>query len=150
MKYFKYLASLPIVLSVLAATYGAINYTSKLTNQIDASTTTIALLKLEVENLEERIYGDIDNIHRTYTDKTGMNSKNYADAREELVKEMAEMSTWVGRLEGILYALRDGSYKLASQAEYQALEGLVRGNIESIREIGYDIKDIERVASGGY
>lgn len=150
MKYFKYLASLPIVLSVLAATYGAINYTSKLTNQIDASTTTIALLKLEVENLEERVYGDIDNIHRTYTDKTGMNSKNYADAREELVKEMAEMATWVGRLEGILYALRDGSYKLASQAEYQALEGLVRGNIESIREIGYDIKDIERVASGGY
>jgi FtsZ-binding cell division protein ZapB len=150
MKYFKYLASLPIVLSVLAATYGAINYTSKLTNQIDASTTTIALLKLEVENLEERIYGDIDNIHRTYTDKTGRNSKNYADAREELVKEMAEMATWVGRLEGILYALRDGSYKLASQAEYQALEGLVRGNIEAIREIGYDIKDIERVASGGY
>jgi FtsZ-binding cell division protein ZapB len=150
MKYLKYLASLPIILSLLAATYGAINYTSKLTNQIDESTSTIALLKLEVENLEERIYGDIDNIHRTYTDKTGMNSKNYADAREELVKEMAEMATWVGRLEGILYALRDGSYKLASQAEYQALEGLVRGNIESIREIGYDIKDIERVASGGY
>mgnify|MGYP003663911240 FL=1 len=146
----KYIASIPVVLSLLAATYGAINYTSKLTNQIDKSTSTIALLKLEVENLEERVYGDIDNIHRTYTDKTGMNSKNYADAREELVKEMAEMATWVGRLEGILYALRDGSYKLASQAEYQALEGLVRGNIESIREIGYDIKDIERVASGGY
>ena len=150
MGYFKYLASIPVVLSVLAASYGAINYTSKLTNQIDASTTTIALLKLEVENLEERIYGDIDNIHRTYTDKTGMNSKNYADAREELVKEMAEMATWVGRLEGILYALRDGSYKLASQAEYQALEGLVRGNIESIREMGYDIKDIEKDAAGGY
>ena len=146
----KYIASIPVVLSLLAATYGAINYTSKLTNQIDKSTSTIALLKLEVENLEERVYGDIDNIHRTYTDKTGRNTKNYADAREELVKEMAEMATWVGRLEGILYALRDGSYKLASQAEYQALEGLVRGNIEAIREIGYDIKDIERVASGGY
>ena len=146
----KYIASIPVVLSLLAATYGAINYTSKLTNQIDKSTSTIALLKLEVENLEERVYSDIDNIHRTYTDKTGRNTKNYADAREELVKEMAEMATWVGRLEGILYALRDGSYKLASQAEYQALEGLVRGNIESIREIGYDIKDIEREASGGY
>ena len=150
MGYFKYLASIPVVLSVLAASYGAINYTSKLTNQIDASTTTIALLKLEVENLEERIYGDIDNIHRTYTDKTGRNSKNYADAREELVKEMAEMATWVGRLEGILYALRDGSYKLASQAEYQALEELVRTNTDSLRQIGYDIKEIERVASGGY
>jgi FtsZ-binding cell division protein ZapB len=150
MGYFKYLASIPVVLSVLAAVYGAINYTSKLTNQIDASTATIALLQLEVENLEERIYGDIDNIHRTYTDKTSMNSKNYADAREELVKEMAEMATWVGRLEGIVAALRDGSYKLASQAEYQALEELVRGNTDSLRQIGYDIKEIERVASGGY
>jgi len=150
MKYLKYLASLPIVLSLLAGVYGAINYTSKLTNQIDASTSTIALLKVEVKNLEQRLYGDIDNIHRTYTDKTGRNSKNYADAREELIKEMAEMATWVGRLEGILYALRDGSYKLASQAEYQALEELVRNNGVAIRDMGYDIKEIERVASGGY
>ena len=150
MKYFKYLASIPVVLSVIAGAYGSLNYINKLTAQIDQSTNTIALLTLEVENLEQRIYSDIDNIHRTYTDKTGRNSKNYADAREELVKEMAEMATWVGRLEGIVSALRDGSYKLASQAEYQALEELVRGNSDSIRQIGYDIKDIERVASGGY
>ena len=150
MKYFKYLASIPVVLSVIAGAYGSLNYINKLTAQIDESTNTISLLKVEVENLEQRIYSDIDNIHRTYTDKTGRNSKNYADAREELVKEMAEMATWVGRLEGILYALRDGSYKLASQAEYQALEELVRGNTDSLRQIGYDIKDIERVASGGY
>jgi len=63
---------------------------------------------------------------------------------------MAEMATWVGRLEGILYALRDGSYKMASQAEYQALEELVRNNGVAIRDMGYDIKEIERVASGGY
>ena len=150
MKYLKYLASLPIVLSLLAGAYGSLNYINKLTAQIDESTNTISLLKVEVENLEQRIYSDIDNIHRTYTDKTGRNSKNYAEAREELVKEMAEMATWVGRLEGILYALRDGSYKLASQAEYQALEELVRGNTDSLRQIGYDIKEIERVASGGY
>jgi len=150
MKYFKYLASLPIVLSLLAGAYGSLNYINKLTAQIDESTDTINILKVEVENLEERIYSDIDNIHRTYTDKTGRNSKNYADAREELVKEMAEMATWVGRLEGIVAALRDGSYKMASQAEYQALEELVRGNTDSLRQIGYDIKEIERVASGGY
>ena len=150
MKYFKYLASLPIVLSLLAGAYGSLNYINKLTAQIDESTNTISLLKVEVENLEQRIYSDIDNIHRTYTDKTGRNSKNYADAREELVKEMAEMATWVGRLEGIVAALRDGSYKMASQAEYQALEELVRGNTDSLRQIGYDIKEIERVASGGY
>ena len=150
MKYFKYLASLPILISLLAGAYGSLNYINKLTSQIDESTDTINILKVEVENLEERIYSDIDNIHRTYTDKTSRNSKNYAEAREELVKEMAEMATWVGRLEGIVAALRDGSYKMASQAEYQALEELVRGNTDSLRQIGYDIKEIERVASGGY
>ena len=146
----KYIASIPVVLSILAATYGAFNYTSKITTQIDASTDAIALLTVEVKNLEQRIYGDIDNIHAIFTDKTGRNSKNYAEAREELVKEMADMASWVGRIEGIVAALRDGSYKLASQAEYQALEEIVRGNTDSIRQIGYDIKDIERVASGGY
>jgi len=150
MKYFKYLASLPILISLIAGAYGSLNYINKLTAQIDASTDTINILKVEVENLEQRIYGDIDNIHAIFTDKTSRNSNNYASAREELVKEMADMASWVGRIEGIVAALRDGSYKLASQAEYQALEEIVRGNTDSIRQIGYDIKDIERVASGGY
>ena len=150
MGYFKYLASIPVVLSVIAGAYGSLNYINKLTTQIDESTDTINILKGEAENLEERIYGDIDNIHTIFNDKTSRNSNNYASAREELVKEMADMASWVGRIEGIVAALRDGSYKLASQAEYQALEELVRGNSDSIRQIGYDIKDIERVASGGY
>ena len=150
MKYFKYLASLPILISLIAGAYGSLNYINKLTAQIDESTNTIALLKVEVENLEQRVYGDLDNIHAIFTDKTNINSTNYSSAREELVKEMADMASWVGRIEGIVAALRDGSYKLASQAEYQALEEIVRANTDSIRQIGYDIKDIERVASGGY
>ena len=150
MKYFKYLASIPVVLSVIAGAYGSLNYINKLTAQIDESTNTIALLTLEVENLEQRIYGDIDNIHTIFNDKTGRNSNNYASAREELVKEMADMASWVGRIEGIVAALRDGSYKLASQAEYQALEEIVRGNTDSIRQFKYDMKDLENTVSGGY
>ena len=146
----KYIASIPVVLSILAATYGAFNYTSKLTAQIDESTTTIALLQVEIENLEQRVYGDIDNIHAIFTDKTGRNSKNYAEAREELVKEMADMASWVGRIEGIVAALRDGSYKLASEAEMQALEEIVRSNTDSIRQFKYDMKDLENTVSGGY
>ena len=146
----KYFASIPIVLTLLASLYGGFTYINKLTNQINASTNTIALLKVEINNLEKRVYGDIDNIHNIFNDKTGRNSKNYIDAREELVREMAEMSTWVGRLEGILYALRDGSYKMSSQAEVQALEELVRNNSDAVRQFKYDIKEIERVASGGY
>jgi len=150
MKYFKYLASVPILISLIAGAYGTLNYINKLTAQIDESTNTISLLKVEVENLEQRVYGDLDNIHAIFTDKTNVNSNNYTSAREELVKEMADMASWVGRIEGIVAALRDGSYKLASQAEHQALEELVRTNSDAIRQIGYDIKDLERVASGGY
>lgn len=146
----KYIASIPVVLSILAATYGAFNYTSKITAQIDASTDAISLLTVEVKNLEQRIYGDIDNIHTIFNDKTSRNSKNYADAREELVKEMAEMASWVGRLEGIVSALRDGSYKLASEAEMQAIEEIVRTNTDSIRQFKYDMKDLENTISGGY
>jgi hypothetical protein len=146
----KYIASIPVVLSILAATYGAFNYTSKITAQIDASTDAISLLTVEVKNLEQRIYGDIDNIHAIFTDKTGRNSKNYAEAREELVKEMADMASWVGRIEGIVAALRDGSYKLASEAEMQALEEIVRSNTDSIRQFKYDMKDLENTVSGGY
>ena len=146
----KYIASIPVVLSILAATYGAFNYTSKLTAQIDESTTTIALLKVEIENLEQRVYGDIDNIHAIFTDKTNVNASNYVAAREELVKEMADMASWVGRIEGIVAALRDGSYKLASQAEVQALEEIVITNTDSIRQFKYDIKDLENTISGGY
>ena len=110
----------------------------------------LVLMQKKIENLEQRVYGDIDNIHAIFTDKTGRNSKNYAEAREELVKEMADMASWVGRIEGIVAALRDGSYKLASQAEMQALEEIVRTNTDSIRQFKYDMKDLENTISGGY
>jgi hypothetical protein len=60
------------------------------------------------------------------------------------------MASWVGRLEGILYAVRDGSYKLASESELRALEELVRTNSDAIRQFKYDMKDLENTISGGY
>ena len=150
MKYFKYLASLPILISLIAGAYGTLNYINKLTAQIDESTDTINILKVEVENLEQRIYGDIDNIHAIFNDKTSRNSNNYASAREELVKEMAEFSAWVGRIEGVVNALRDASYKMAADSELRALEELVRNNSDSIRQYKYDLEEVERKATGGY
>ena len=41
-------------------------------------------------------------------------------------------------------------HKMSSQAEVQALEELVRNNSDAVRQFKYDIKEIERVASGGY
>ena len=42
----KYLASIPVVLSVIAGAYGTLNYVNKLTAQIDESTDTINILKV--------------------------------------------------------------------------------------------------------
>lgn len=146
----KYFASIPIVLSVIAGAYGTLNYINKLTTQIDNSADTIALLQLEVENLEQRVYGDMDNIHAIFTDKTGRNSEAYTEAREELVKEMASFSAWVGRIEGVVNALRDASYTMAADSELRALEELVRSNADAIRQYKYDLEEVERKATGGY
>jgi len=135
----KYIASVPILLTLIASLYGGFTYINKLTNQIDDSTKEIMMLRK-----------DIENIHQIYSDKTNRNSQNYTIAREELVKELAEFSSWLGRVEGVVNALRDASYSMASDAEVRALEEAVRTNTTSLRDIGYEMKELERKLSGGY
>ena len=136
---FKYLASIPVVLSLLAATYGGINYINKLNNTIDDNEDAIALLQLE-----------IDNVHQIYNDRTTRNSDNYTAAREELVREMTDMVTWVGRIEAKLQVIEKLMYETASDAEMRALEEQVRTNADAIRQFKYDMKDMENTISGGY
>ena len=135
----KYFASIPILITLIASAYGGLNYINKLTTQIDDSTKEIMMLRK-----------DIENIHQIYSDKTNRNSNNYAMAREELVKELAEFSSWIGRIEGVVSALRDASYSMASDVEVRALEEAVRTNTTSLRDVGYEMKELERKLSGGY
>ena len=135
----KYLASVPIVLSVLAGAYGTLNYANKLTTQIDDSTKEIMMLRK-----------DIENIHQIYTEKTNVNSDNYSMAREELLKEMTSLNTWVGRIEAKGQAMEKLMYETASHSELQAIEEIVRTNSDTIRQFKYDMKDLERQLSGGY
>ena len=135
----KYIASVPIVLSVIAGAYGTLNYANKLTTQIDDSTKEIMLLRQ-----------DIENIHNIYSDKTNRNSKNYTEAREELLRTMTNMETWIGRIEAKGQAMEKLMYETGSQAELQALEEIVRTNSDSIRQFKYDMKELERQLSGGY
>ena len=146
----KYLASIPVVLSLLAGAYGAINYVSKLNNTVDKNSDTIALLQVELDNTDENLHSEIDNIHQIYSERTGRNATNYTAAREELVKEITELVTWIGRIEAIVNALQQGSYTVAKDAEVRALEDLIRANTDNIRDIGYEIKELERKMSGGY
>jgi FtsZ-binding cell division protein ZapB len=146
----KYIASIPVVLSLLAATYGGINYVNKLNNTIDDNEDAIALLQLEIDNVYNGFGDEIDNIHQIYSDRTKRNSDNYTAAREELVREMSDMVTWVGRIEAKLEAIEKLLYETASDAGLRALEDQVRTNADAIRQFKYDMKDLENTISGGY
>ena len=135
----KYIASIPVVLSILAGAYGSLNYINKLTAQIDDSTDQIMLL-----------VKDIESIHEVYGDKTNRNSKNYTEAREELVKEISELTTWIGRIEAKGQAMEKLLYETASHSELRAMEEIVRSNQNDIQQFKYDMKDLERQLSGGY
>ena len=135
----KYIASIPVVLSLLAGAYSGINYVNRLNNTIDDNEDAIALLQLE-----------IDNVHQIYNDRTTRNSDNYTAAREELVREMTDVVTWVGRIEAKLQAIEKLLYETASDAEMRALEEQVRTNADAIRQFKYDMKDLENTISGGY
>ena len=134
----KYIASIPVVLSLLAGAYGGINYVNRLNNTLDDNEDAIALLQLE-----------IDNVHQIYNDRTTRNSDNYTAAREELVREMTDMVTWVGRIEAKLQVIEKLMYETASDAEMRALEEQVRTNADAIRQFKYDMKDMENTISGG-
>ena len=130
----KYIASIPVVLSLLAATYGGINYINKLNNTIDDNEDAIALLQVEIDNVYNGFGDEIDNIHQIYSDRTKRNSDNYTAAREELVREMTDMVTWVGRIEAKLEAIEKLLYETASDAGLRALEDQVRTNADAIRQ----------------
>ena len=147
---FKYLASIPVVLSLLAATYGGINYINKLNNTIDDNEDAIALLQVELHNMYTGFGDEIDNVHQIYSERTSRNSNNYTEAREELVREMTDMVTWVGRIEAKLQAIEKLLYETASDAGLRALEDQVRTNADSIRQFKYHMTDLENTISGGY
>ena len=147
---FKYLAYIPVVLSLLAGAYGGINYINKLNNTIDDNEDAIALLQLEIDNMYNSFGDEIDNVHQIYSERTSRNSNNYTEAREELVREMTDMVTWVGRIEAKRQAIEKLLYETASDAGLRALEDQVRTNADSIRQFKYDMKDLENTISGGY
>ena len=135
----KYLASIPVVLSVIAGAYGGLNYINKLTTKIDDSADQIMVL-----------HKDIENIHQLYSEKTNTNSKNYTMAREELVREITELVTWIGRIEAKVNVLEQGSYKVASEAEMTAVEQSYYTLRDDINQFKYDLKELERQLSGSY
>ena len=122
---FKYITGVPVVISILVAIYSGINYASKLTNIIDDNEQQITMLKKDVS----------------------ANSKNYTEAREELFREITQITTWIGRIEATTKAMEKIMYETASESELQALNDSYYKLNDSIRQLEYDLKYLK---DGGY
>ena len=122
---FKYIAGIPVVISILVAIYSGINYASKLTNIIDDNEKQIMMLKKDVSD----------------------NSKKYSEAREEMFRELTNLNNWIGRVEATAKTVEKLIYETASRAELEALNDSYYKLNDSIRQMEYDIKSLK---DGGY
>ena len=122
---FKYIAGIPVVISILVAIYSGINYASKLTNIIDDNEQQIMMLKKDVSD----------------------NSKKYSEAREEMFRELTNLNNWIGRVEATAKTVEKLIYETASRAELEALNNSYYKLNDSIRQMEYDIKSLK---DGGY
>ena len=118
---FKYIAGIPVVISILVAIYSGINYASKLTNIIDDNEKQIMMLKKDVND----------------------NSKNYSEAREEMFREITNLNNWIGRVEATAKTVEKLIYETASRAELEALNNSYYKLNDSIRQMEYDIKAVK-------
>ena len=122
---FKYIAGIPVIISILVAIYSGINYASKLTNIIDDNEQQIMMLKKDVSD----------------------NSKKYSEAREEMFRELTQLNNWLGRVEATAKTVEKLIYETASRAELEALNNSYYKLNDSIRQMEYDIKSLK---DGGY
>ena len=118
---FKYIAGIPVIISILVAIYSGINYASKLTNIIDDNEKQIMMLKKDVSD----------------------NSKKYSEAREEMFRELTQLNNWLGRVEATAKTVEKLIYETASRAELEALNNSYYKLNDSIRQIEYDIKSLK-------
>ena len=118
----------PIALALIGGLYTSINYVSNLNNDLEATMRSIDIQTVQIEELQ----------------------KDYASAREELVREMATAYAETRALQAKVSTIRDALYKTASEAEMRALEESYYKLDDTLRQMVYDIKELERKLLGGY
>jgi predicted RNase H-like nuclease (RuvC/YqgF family) len=118
----------PIALALIGGLYTSINYVSNLNNDLEATMRSIGVQAVQIEELQ----------------------KDYASGREELVREMTNAYAEIKGLQAKVSIIRDALYKTGSQAEMRALEESYYKLDDTLRQMVYDIKELERKLLGGY
>ena len=150
MSIMKYAAGVPVVAAVIASLYGGLSYVNSLQNTIEENEKTIIELSMgqdnNWQNLNDKIASETEKLNIRITN----NSDQLKSGREELFIEMANFATQVARIQILAETLRDAQYKLASEAEFQAMEQSYYKLSDSLNQMKYDLKEMQRQLNGGY
>jgi len=130
---------LPIALALIGSLYTGINVVSTLNNTIAAHTILLSEHTQKIASVDEKYSIEIKNL-----------TQKYNEAREELVIQMTDTQSRITEIRVKTEALRDGSYKMASQAELRAMEDSYYKLSDELNQLTYDIKDLKRELTGGY
>ena len=146
----KYLAIIPAVAAVVASLYGGLQYVTGLQNTIEQNEKQITSLTMEstanFKGLDTLISSEVEKLNIRVA---GVNDL-YKQGREEMLIEMTNFATQIARIQALAEALRDGRYKLASEAELNAMEQSYYKLSDSINQMKYDLKEMQRQLNGGY
>ena len=146
----KYLAIIPAIAAVVASLYGGLQYVTGLQNTIETNEKHIASLQMSTENN----YQSLDTMMNSEVEKLDIRLKAvnelYKQGREEMLLEMTNFATQIARIQVLAESLRDGQYKLASEAELRAMEQSYYKLNDSINQMKYDLKEMQRQLNGGY
>ena len=150
MSIMKYAAGVPVVAAVVASLYGGLSYVNSLQNTIEDNEKTIIELSMgqsnNWQNLNDRIASETEKLNIRITN----NSEQLKTGREELLIEMTNFATQIARIQILAETLRDAQYKLASEAEFQAMEQSYYKLNDSLNQMKYDLKEMQRQLNGGY
>lgn len=150
MSIMKYAAGVPVVAAVVASLYGGLSYVNSLQNTIEDNEKTIIELSMgqsnNWQNLNDRIASETEKLNIRITN----NSDQLKSGREELLIEMTNFATQIARIQILAETLRDAQYKLASEAEFQAMEQSYYKLNDSLNQMKYDLKEMQRQLNGGY
>ena len=146
----KYLAIIPAVAAVVASLYGGLQYVTGLQNTIETNEKHIASMQMSTKN----DFQSLDTMMNSEVEKLDIRLKAvnelYKQGREEMLIEMTNFATQIARIQVLAESLRDGQYKLASEAELRAMEQSYYKLNDSISQLKYDLKEMQRQLNGGY
>ena len=146
----KYLAIIPAIAAVVASLYGGLQYVTGLQNTIEQNEKQITSLTMEsssnFKGLDILISSEVEKLNIRVA---GVNDL-YKQGREEMLIEMTNFATQIARIQALAESLRDGQYKLASEAELQAMEQSYYKLSDAINQMKYDLKEMQRQLNGGY